>query len=94
MESQGKEFIPSMDNNLVKSLAMIMQSMISGKPGLKMSQPLDQVQATVSKIFVFAYIWAIGGNLVETIQEKFDTFVRELFNDFVRIPGANTHPVS
>lgn len=81
-----------MDNNLVKSLAMIMQSMITSKPGIKMSQPLDQVQASISRIFVFAYIWAIGGNLVETVQESFDTFVRELFNDFIRIPGKNADP--
>lgn len=84
---QGKEFIPSVDNNLVKSLSLIMQSLITQKPGVNMSLPLEQIRETLSQIFVFAYVWAVGGNLVETIRESFDSFARDLFNDFVRIPG-------
>lgn len=89
---QGKEFIPSVSNNLVKSLSMIMQSLIVQKPGVNMSLPLEQIKETLSHIFVFSYIWAMGGNLVEAIREPFDSFARDLFNDFVRIPGDQSTP--
>ncbi|EDO31800.1 predicted protein [Nematostella vectensis] len=40
--------------------------------------------------FLFVFLWSIGGNLVETCNESFDTFTRDLFADThdVRIPGS------
>jgi len=31
--------------------------------------------------FVFAYVWSLGGNLVEKSMDAFDTFSRDLFGD-------------
>ena len=31
--------------------------------------------------FVYAYVWSMGGNLVEKSMDAFDTFTRELFGE-------------
>ena len=31
--------------------------------------------------FLFAYVWGLGGNLVEKSMDAFDTFCRDLFGD-------------
>ncbi|OAF67572.1 hypothetical protein A3Q56_04705 [Intoshia linei] len=35
----------------------------------------------ISTIFVFCYIWSIGGNLIDLYRDPFDTFVRHKFED-------------
>lgn len=44
----------------------------------------------LSSVFVFCYVWSIGGNLVESCQDIYDTFIREVFQDNteVRLPAA------
>ena len=35
----------------------------------------------IAQTFCFAYLWGIGGNLLEQYYDPFDTFVRQQFDD-------------
>ena len=35
----------------------------------------------VCTVFVFSYVWGMGGNLAEKSVDKFDMFVRDLFSE-------------
>ncbi|GFH16492.1 uncharacterized protein HaLaN_12918, partial [Haematococcus lacustris] len=48
------------------------------------------VQLALSRIFVFAYVWAMGGNLVHGCHEDFDEFAREQLGSVANFPGAAT----
>ncbi len=47
-------------------------------PGTVNPQKLfEDQQLAMGKIFAFAYVWALGGNLAHGVREEFDTFARE-----------------
>jgi dynein heavy chain len=37
---------------------------------------------------VFAFVWAVGGNLVRSVQEEFDEFARDQLAPVSNFPGA------
>jgi dynein heavy chain len=50
----------------------------------------DAFAAAMGRLFGFAYVWALGGNLAPTSTEAFDEFVREHLQDVVTFPGITT----
>lgn len=69
---------------------------------LKIPNPLEnigeksKVKSYLCQIFVFAYVWGLGGNLTEMSREKFETYAREQFDDHqdARLPpGADLYGV-
>jgi hypothetical protein len=47
----------------------------------------DAFAAAMGRLFGFAYVWALGGNLAPTCTDAFDEFVREHLQDVVTFPG-------
>ena len=47
----------------------------------------DQIHDYVNIVFVFAYVWCIGGNIDQRSQEAFDGFVREHLETVFTFPG-------
>lgn len=47
----------------------------------------DALAAAMGRLFGFAYVWALGGNLAPSCTESFDEFVREHLADVVTFPG-------
>ena len=45
------------------------------------NQDTAKLHPLICTTFFFAYIWAIGGNLITKSIESFDSFARELFSD-------------
>ena len=41
----------------------------------------SKLHPLICTTFFFAYVWAIGGNLITKSIESFDSFARELFSD-------------
>jgi dynein heavy chain len=80
-----KENIPSVNINLVASLCKIMDTFFNK------SIVITEVKQTLGMIFLFSFVWSIGGNILESFQDSFDTFVRDLFAgvEFF-IPQENT----
>ena len=60
-------------------MADIVIHMHPGPPDPKMD-PV-KLRALISNVFVFCYLWSVGGNLVENCIDVFDSFARELFAD-------------
>ncbi|KAL1130882.1 hypothetical protein AAG570_012123 [Ranatra chinensis] len=50
------------------------------------------VKTILYQVFIFGYLWALGGNLTDTSRESFETFIRTQFDDVgeARLPtGAD-----
>ena len=59
-----------------------------------MKMEAAKLHPLICTVFVFAYVWSMGGNLVEKSMDAFDTFTRELFGEVhdVKVPLKNTLP--
>ena len=54
-----------------------------------MSSPsLDDVQPLLAHMFVFAYAWALGGNLVPALRDAFHAFTTALFAPLLAVPAG------
>jgi dynein heavy chain len=66
----------------------MMQSLMDPTKGLKLSAlEGDAFAAAMGRLFGFAFVWALGGNLAPTCSEAFDEFAREHLQDVVTFPG-------
>lgn len=41
----------------------------------------SRVRCFLCQTFIFSYIWGVGGNLNEASKEKFESYVREQFEE-------------
>eukprot|EP00727_Mastigamoeba_balamuthi_P003136 m51a1_g1282 putative dynein heavy chain axonemal (4140) ;mRNA; f:131088-144324 len=83
-----KEQIPSTDLNLATSLANLFFAMFTKEKGVKFDEPEDELQHTADLVFVFSYVWSIGGNIDSTFYDAFDAFVRDQFEKLLPLPGT------
>ncbi|CAH1788942.1 unnamed protein product [Owenia fusiformis] len=51
----------------------------SGGPDLRMDPA--KLHPLLCTTFVFCYLWSLGGNIIESNWDSFDTFIRGLFDD-------------
>lgn len=40
-----------------------------------------KIRAFICQVFIFSYIWGLGGNLHDTSLDKIETFVRDQFEE-------------
>ena len=68
-----------------------MQSLLMPSRGLR-SDKINQelMQTCINRLFGFAYAWALGGNLVHTVRDDFDGFVRDQLQPVLNFPGKDT----
>jgi dynein heavy chain, axonemal len=50
----------------------------------------DLVRNAINRVFVYACIWGVGGNLQQSCHAAFDTFIREQMSKLVALPPAGT----
>nr|KAJ3422838.1 Dynein heavy chain 6, axonemal [Polyrhizophydium stewartii] len=88
-----KEYIRSVDLNLVVSLCKLMRTYINRQKEIDFKMAPADLKNLFSNLFLFCYVWSIGGNLADGFQDAFDTFLRELLDAAalaeVQIPSAN-----
>ena len=66
------------------TLCSLITSLLCGtgeKPVVDFSMDQAKLHPLITTVFVFSYVWSIGGNLVEKSMDAFDTFCRELFSE-------------
>lgn len=64
------------------TLCSLLQSMLCAeKAPVDMKMDPTKLHPLICTVFVFAYVWSMGGNLVEKSMDAFDTFTRELFGE-------------
>ncbi|KNC97013.1 uncharacterized protein SPPG_09508 [Spizellomyces punctatus DAOM BR117] len=92
VRKQCTEYVKSVDLNLVQSLCKLLQTFINKKE-VDFSQAIGDLKCLFGHLFVFCYVWALGGNLADGFQDNFDTFVRDHFDAIpipdVQLPSSN-----
>ncbi len=82
------------DLSRVDTVCSLMQSLLCGmdpdKPIVDFKMDPAKFHPFLCTMFVFCYVWGMGGNLVENSMDGFDTFCRDLFGDNsdAKIPGG------
>ncbi|XP_065178852.1 dynein axonemal heavy chain 6-like [Sycon ciliatum] len=72
------------------ALCKLLESHMLDRALMDLSEDTTKLHPLLCTLFVFCYVWCIGGNLTDTCFEMFDTFVRDLFAETrdVRMPGG------
>ncbi|XP_046331899.2 dynein axonemal heavy chain 6-like [Haliotis rufescens] len=74
--------IGQVDISKVTTLCKLLEALLfPAKGGPDLNQDPNKLHPIICTTFVFSYIWAIGGNIVETFWDAFDTFARGQFED-------------
>eukprot|EP01028_Stygiella_incarcerata_P009150 TRINITY_DN426_c0_g1_i1.p1 TRINITY_DN426_c0_g1~~TRINITY_DN426_c0_g1_i1.p1 ORF type:complete len:4140 (-),score=1088.60 TRINITY_DN426_c0_g1_i1:191-12610(-) len=94
-----KEYVPTVDNNLVDSTFRIIDSFLypyvprkleDYRPSAELMAGLEE---RLSKMIIFALVWAIGGSCDGASRLKFDKYIRKLIqenNPNDQFPGKGT----
>lgn len=97
LRKRCKENIPSVDMNIVTSLCCLMQALLQPIRGVNVSLAVgkegeldETLMATLNRIFGWAYIWSVGGNIDHKSVEGFDTFFRTELATLTAFPGSDT----
>ncbi|XP_077994098.1 dynein axonemal heavy chain 6-like [Glandiceps talaboti] len=65
----------------VAVLCDLLDAVVFGKKAPDFKQDATRLNPLLCSAFVFCYLWAIGGNIIESCFDQFDTFVRNQFED-------------
>lgn len=78
----GIFFHSQVDINRVVTLCQLYESLLCGE-NTKMDWKAEpsKLHPILCTTFLFCYVWAMGGNLVEKSMETFENFTRELFGE-------------
>jgi len=86
-----KEGIPTVDINLITSLTFLFKSLVQPGKGVDFTAAPDVLHAKLAKVYVFSFIWSIGGNIESTFHDKFDDWAREKLGEVDKLgpfPGG------
>jgi dynein heavy chain, axonemal len=75
------EYVKSVDLNLVISLCRLLQTYINQTTVIDFSMSIADLKVFFSHLFVFSYVWSIGGNVADGCQDGFDTFFKEIIDN-------------
>jgi len=82
-----RELVPTVDSQLVDSLCAFFDSLLP-LAKLDLSKPADEHKPTISNMYAFCFIWAVGGSIDDSHWPEFDELARELFAEHAQIPVA------
>ncbi|XP_071942686.1 dynein axonemal heavy chain 6-like [Antedon mediterranea] len=75
--------IVQVDINKVATLCCLLEELLfqKGRSKIDLGMDTNKLHPLICTTFVFSYVWAIGGNLLDNSWDTFDTFVRNQFED-------------
>lgn len=62
-------------------LCSLIESLISIPGGFDKIADKSRKKNFLCQVFVFSFLWSLGGNLLDHSQEMFEVFVRDLFEE-------------
>lgn len=68
----------------VAVLCSLLNSLLCGrgdKTAVDFTMDPAKLHPLICTTFVFAYVWSLGGNLIQQSMDAFDSFCRDLFSD-------------
>ncbi|KAI9002652.1 dynein heavy chain and region D6 of dynein motor-domain-containing protein [Gaertneriomyces semiglobifer] len=85
-------YLKTVDVALVESLCKLLQTYIN-KTDIDYSRSIGDLKGLFGNLFVFCYIWSLGGGLADGYHDTFDSFIRDLLDatpiSEVQLPAAN-----
>lgn len=89
-----KEYISTVDVNLVTSVCKLLSTFVNKTNQIDFKQNSSDLSTLFGYIFVFCFTWGVGGNLADGCEDRFDSFVHDIFEvnhiAGVQIPASNT----
>jgi len=79
------------DISKVVTLCKLLESLLLVSKGVDLNADAAKLNPIICSTFVFCYLWSIGGNIVDTHWDAFDSFVRHQFED---TPDAKVFPIA
>lgn len=75
-------FNQQVDVSKVVTLCKLLESLLLGSHSqVDLHMDPGKLHPFICTIFIFCYVWSIGGNIIDANWDAFDTFVRQLFED-------------
>lgn len=62
-------------------LCALLESIILEPGAIDKAADSSKVKTFITQAFVFSYMWAIGGNILDNSREAFELFVKDQFED-------------
>ncbi|XP_068083916.1 dynein axonemal heavy chain 6 [Anabrus simplex] len=74
----------------ISALCCLMESILTSALELIRDRAGPSIKPLICNIFIFSIVWALGGNLLDDSQEMFDSYVKDMFENYpdARLPGA------
>lgn len=84
VRKECREFVPTSPINMVHSLMNLIFCQIDEFNGEKTVEgiPVNVQQTWLTSIFLFSFVWSIGGSIDDESRKKFDAFLRELVSGY------------
>nr|XP_054751474.1 dynein axonemal heavy chain 6-like isoform X1 [Lytechinus pictus]XP_054751475.1 dynein axonemal heavy chain 6-like isoform X1 [Lytechinus pictus] len=74
--------IHQVDISKVTTLCCLLEALLfHNTSNVNLKLETAKLHPLICSTFVFSYLWAIGGNLIESCWDAFDTFIRNQFED-------------
>ncbi|XP_076649863.1 dynein heavy chain at 16F [Halictus rubicundus] len=73
--------ISQVDIGKANMACAIIESLLSEPGAIERTLDKARIRTFITQIFLFAYLWAVGGNVVDTSRIDFEAFVRKQFDD-------------
>ncbi|XP_069560973.1 dynein axonemal heavy chain 6 [Brachyistius frenatus] len=73
--------IRQVDISKVTTLCSLLEALLLGKGRLDLNMDAKHLYSVLCQTFIFCYLWAVGGNLISSHWDTFDTFLKEQFED-------------
>ncbi|KAJ3415371.1 Dynein heavy chain 6, axonemal, partial [Chytridiales sp. JEL 0842] len=87
------EYVPSVNLNLVVSLCNLLTTFVNRTKEIDFTLGFVELKYIISHVFIFCYVWSLGGNLADGNHDQFDTFFRDLLETTpvpdVQLPSSN-----
>lgn len=75
------EAIPQVNIAKVQTLCKLLEVMLTFKGAPNLNLDAQKLNPLLCTVFVFCYVWGVGGNIIEANWDAFDNFVRQQFDD-------------
>ncbi|KAH3860157.1 hypothetical protein DPMN_023048 [Dreissena polymorpha] len=75
------QVINQVDVAKVEMLCKLLESLLFCRGGPDFSMDPQKLNIVLATTFVFCYLWSIGGNVMESYYDQFDSFMRSQFED-------------
>jgi dynein heavy chain len=80
--SQNQNFIIfQVDISKATMMCKLMESLMKLHSAVDLKEMKTSVKSFLCHSFIFAYIWSVGGNIVDNSREMFEVFIRSQFEE-------------